>query len=438
MKKVLIVSPYFPPVNTPDLQRVRMSLPYYRAEGWDPVVLTVRPDLQEGVREPELAATLPAGVRVIHAGALSLRLSHALGLGTLGWRAWAGLLWQGTALLRREKFDLIFFSTTQFATFTLGPIWRRWFGVPYVLDFQDPWRTDAYERPGAARPPGGWKYQGARLVAWALERWCVRGAAGAMSVSPAYLADLRTRYPEFQDTPTAVIRFGASRGDLRAAAALPPPDAPLPRDQGQIHLLYTGAAGPILPEAATGLFRALRRYRELQPERARRLRLHFIGTSYAPPGRGTPTILPVAAQCGVADLVSEVPHRIGHLAAQRLQLDTDALLLLGSRELAYSPSKLYPYYLAGRPMLALVFGDSVLLQLLRELDCAWIARVDGPGGQAETDGAVHAFFDGLCAGFPPGRGPARNDAAFNADYLAEALTRRQCALFERAVAPPPA
>ena len=41
VKKVLIVSPHFPPLNAPDMQRVRMSLPYFAAEGWEPVVLAL-------------------------------------------------------------------------------------------------------------------------------------------------------------------------------------------------------------------------------------------------------------------------------------------------------------------------------------------------------------------------------------------------------------
>jgi len=47
LKKFLIVSPHFPPINAPDMQRVRMSLPYYRRCGWDPEVLTVDERWQE-------------------------------------------------------------------------------------------------------------------------------------------------------------------------------------------------------------------------------------------------------------------------------------------------------------------------------------------------------------------------------------------------------
>ncbi len=44
MRRVLIVSPHFPPTNAPDHQRVRMSLPYFQENGWEPVVLAVTAD----------------------------------------------------------------------------------------------------------------------------------------------------------------------------------------------------------------------------------------------------------------------------------------------------------------------------------------------------------------------------------------------------------
>jgi hypothetical protein len=66
MKNVLIVSPHFPPVNAPDMQRVRLALPYLRAQGWEPTVLAVAPEyIEGGVREPLLESTYPADVPVV-------------------------------------------------------------------------------------------------------------------------------------------------------------------------------------------------------------------------------------------------------------------------------------------------------------------------------------------------------------------------------------
>jgi hypothetical protein len=164
-KKVLIVSPHFPPINAPDMQRVRMSLPYYRRFGWEPVVLTVDERWQEGALEPELLVTIPADVRVVRVRAAPAAWTRRIGIGALGLRAWPYLLRRGARLLRREKFDLVFFSTSQFITYSLGRLWKARYGVPYVIDVQDPWRTDFYDKPGAPPPPGGWKYRFARLQA---------------------------------------------------------------------------------------------------------------------------------------------------------------------------------------------------------------------------------------------------------------------------------
>jgi len=435
LKKVLIISPHFPPINAPDMQRVRMSLPYYRSQGWEPVVLAVDAPWQTGVREEELLATLPPDVRIVRTRALPNALCRLLGIGNIGLRALPFFLWRGTRLLAAEKFDLVLFSNTQFVTFTLGRLWRRWLGVPYVIDLQDPWRTDYYERPGSRRPPGGWKYQLARLQAWGLEGWTYREASAVMSVSPSYLADLRSRYRHFATIPAEVIGFGASRADLTAAMANPTAGQSFDRTRGQIHLLYTGASGPVMPHSLKVLFDGFRLYRELHPERAARLRFHFIGTSYVAAGQGKASVLPVAAQCGVADQVDEVPHRIGHLEALRWQQMADVLLLPGSSDLAYSPSKVYPYFLTGRPVLGLVFRGSVMERLLDELACAYMVRYHDHEAKDAAHAQLYTFFDLAIAGFPLGSLPERNTAQFNSHYLAEELTRRQCVLFAQALAP---
>jgi len=435
LKKVLIVSPHFPPLNAPDMQRVRMSLPYFRAQGWEPVVLALGDAWQHGVREPELLATVPPTVRIVRTRGVPLWLSRLVGVRNAGLRAWPFFLWRGTRLLAAEKFDLVYFSNTQFITFTLGRLWRNWFGVPYVIDIQDPWRTDYYERPGSRSPPGGWKYQLARAQAWALEGWTFREAAGAISVSPSYLEDLRARYRHFATVPAEVIGFGASRADLAYATASVDHAQKFHRDHGEVHLLYTGASGPVMPHSLTVLFDSVRLYRERWPERARRLRFHFIGTSYVASGEGKNSVVPVAADCGVADQVDEIPHRIGHLEALRWQEAADVLLLPGSSDLAYSPSKLYPYFLTGRPILGLVFQDSVMECLLDELDCAFMVRYRNDGPKEGAHRELHRFFDLALAGFPAGSLPARNTDHFSSHYLAEELTRRQCALFSRALPP---
>ena len=429
MRRLLIISPHFPPVAAPDHQRVRMSLPYYRDAGWDPVVLAVDPAGVDATQEPELAATIPADIPVHRCRAWRRRF----GFGTVGWRSILPLDRAGSRLLREQRFDLVFFSTTQFVTLALGQRWRRRFGIPYVIDIQDPWRTPAYEQPGAPRPPGGWKYQVARLVAWMLEERCLREAAGFVSVSPRYLDELGRRYPWFAARPQATIPFGVSPADFAAASALPFPGELPPRNPGEVRLVYTGAAGPILPHAATVLFAALERFRSANPSIAGRLRLLFVGTHYAGGAGARSALGALAARHGVSDLVLELPRRLGYLQSLRCLGEADALLLLGSGDPAYSPSKLYPYYFSGKPMLAIARAGSQLESLVRQLACASLVTFGPDGAPVAGGDTAGAFLGQALAGFPPAMLPPRNDPLFRSDYLADTLARRQGDLFDRAI-----
>ncbi|MGB7546540.1 MAG: hypothetical protein WBM14_02215, partial [Terracidiphilus sp.] len=145
------------------------------------------------------------------------------------------------------------------------------------------------------------------------------------------------------------------------------------------------------------------------------------------------SVLPVARTCGVDDLVVELPHRLGYLESLGAMLDADALLLLGSSDRAYSPSKLYPYYLSNKPMLSVVFRDSYLASLVTELNCSTIVALDPDGPNDSAHAEIHRFFDLALAGFPPASLPQRNDALFQRSYLSETLTQRQCELFNEAV-----
>jgi len=413
------------------MQRVRMSLPSYAANGWEPVVLAVHPDDVAASRESDLLATCPPSIRVVHVRAWPLRWTRLLGVGSLGLRALFPLLVAGNRLQRQETFDLVLFSTTQFITFTLGPYWRRRFGTRFVIDIQDPWRTDYYERPGAPVPPGGKKYQLARLLAAAFEQGTYRRASGFMSVSARYLSDLARRYPWFAAKPQATIGFGAAASDFAFARTLARRKPAGDRGPDEIRVVYTGAAGPIMRQSLEVLFSALRAYRDRVPA-ATRFRFHFLGTSYAAAGAGRPSVIPVAQACGVDDAVFEETHRLGYLESLGVLLETDAILVLGTSDPAYSPSKLYPCYLSGKPMLSVVFRDSYLAGLLAELNCSVMAAFGPDSSRSAACAEIHRFFDLALAGFPAATQPQRNDDLFRRSFLAETLTARQCELFDQA------
>lgn len=433
MKRVLIISPHFPPVNAPDCQRVRMSLPYYRQFGWEPVVLAVEPRHRPDWLDASMSESLPRDVSVHQCGAFRREFTRLIGVNNLGIRCVAQLNHAAFALLRRERFDLVFFSTTQYLVTPLGRLWQRRLGVPYVVDLQDPWRSDYYERPGAPTPPGGWKYQFARFTAWLFEERTFRDAAGLISVSPQYFRDLESHYGWTTMPPHAVIPFGAPQADFDLLATRPSPGPLTPALPGGVfNWVATGGLGPPFSHSLRVLFSGLRRLRETRPDLTARIRLHFIGTSYAEPELTTDYARPIADAYGVGDLVTELPRRVGYLDSLRLMRAADGLLLLGSDDPSYSPSKLYPYYLAQRPILALAQDGSLLQRLVERLACARLIPLQQPGREMQPAQEVAAHLAASGAGQHEALQSSRCDAWFERHLTASALAQRQCALFDEA------
>jgi len=432
MRRVLIISPHFPPTNAPDHQRVRMSLPYFKENGWEAVVLAVEASAAAAPVDPLLATTVPRDVSVHRVGALPASLTRLAGLGSVAYRAWFQLKSAGDRLLREGGFDLVYFSTTQFVATVLGRRWQKKFGVPFVVDIQDPWRTDYYERPGAPPPPGGWKYRFARAQAARLEERSWRSAAGFVSVSEDYLSQLRARYPWFGTKPAAFIPFGAPEADFELARTHPEWAPAFVREPGAVHLVSVGAVGPIMRTALECLFAGVRNLRAIAPRDAACLRLHFIGTSYAGP-RAEPSVLPVAQACGVAELVREVTGRVGYFTAISTLLAADAVVIPGSDDPAYNPSKIAGSFLAGKPTLALTPAGSALDRMVSELGFATVARWPAPDGVA----GVTEFLRQQLAQPRAASTALPNWKLFAATHTARTRTRQQCELFAQALATRP-
>ena len=372
MRRLLIVSPHFPPINAPDMQRVRQCLPYLAASGWEAEVLAVRPVDVAMPQDPWLAAMLPISVPIHQVAAIPLSITRHFGIGALSWRAQGALGRKGSELLRNGHFDLVFFSTTQFPCMKLGAKWRKTYGVPYIVDWQDPWVTDYYSRPGSAAPPGGWKYRVAAWRANRLEGPVLRSASGLVSTSSEYISDLLKRYPWFQFTPKTVIPFGAEPADY-SIALKPEVQSALTRRPGVKHLVYIGAAGPIMRPALEHLFEGIKRWLGAHPAKRSLLRLHFIGTSYAPMERQVPSVLPLATAAGLGDIVEESTGRVGHFTALKTLKEADGLLLLGSDEAGYSPSKIATLAHSGRPVLCVIPGNGQLETRLSEAGFPYLA-----------------------------------------------------------------
>ena len=423
MKHVLIVSPRFPPVNAADMQRVRMSLPYFREFGWTPSVLAVTPTGDE-VMDPVLELSLPSDVPIERAASFPAAWTRRVGIGDVALRALPWLYRAGARAMARGQADLVYFSTTAFLSMPLGRVWRARFGVPFVLDIQDPWLSDYYEtHPEVAAPP---KYGLAHRLHSVLEPWTMAKVDGLIAVSDAYIATLRTRYPWIPADTCATIPFAASETDYELLATHRQPNPLFAPGDGHINAVYVGRGGDDMAPALRMLFEALRDVRLSGSDAADRLRAFFVGTDYATDHRARKTVEPVATQVGLDHVVVEQPGRVPYFQALQVMSDADLLLLVGSDDPQYSASKAYPYLLARRPLVAVVHERSGLVPLLR--DAATLLVTFGDGDRAAATAQLAAGLRTLLPNLPA-RVTLSERAA--AACSARDMTRRQCEIFDR-------
>jgi hypothetical protein len=287
------------------------------------------------------------------------KILKTIGIRSIGWRAFNPMLRAGRRLLRERKFDVIYFSTTQFVLFLLGPIWREQFGVPFVLDFHDPCYVEKSRRPVWARP--SLRHAVGRRLAKIVEARTTLAASGLVAVSPNYIESLHWRYQRKKPAwltrdRHALIPFAALPKDLREAGEQA---VPLVRNTARpVRIVYVGAGGPIMKRSFSLLCEALAQARGRYRNLMEGVRIELFGTMLGWRDGDPRHLTDFARERGVADLISENPHRVSYRRSLELLLASDGALILGVDDSGYMPSKLFSYALSGKPLLASLRRDS--------------------------------------------------------------------------------
>ena len=420
-RRILCVCPSFPPVAYPDCLRLRSTLSYFKEFGWKPTVLCIEPRFIEGPIDPKLAELLPSDLQVIHSYCIPAGWSRRFGVSNLALRAIPFLIQSVAKLFEQKAFDLVFFSTTVFLSMVLGRYWLWRYKVPYILDFQDPWLSDYHRYSNSLQ---SWKYQVSQVIASVLEPFTLRGATHIISVSPGYVDTLLKRYSWLKPEQFTVLPFGAAETDFSALEQCPIKHSHFNSGDGK-HWVYVGRAGSDMAFALRCLFQALWRSRQQEPQKFSNLMLHFIGTDYAPT-IARKTVEPIAIECGVEDMVQEHPQRIPYFEALQCLLDADALIVPGSDDPSYTASKIYPYILAQKPLLAIFHEMSSVVSVLRATKAGTV--VTFKTGE-EVDQVSEAISANWFRNLPPAT-PTTDWEAF-IPYTAREMAHRQCAIFEQ-------
>ena len=422
-RRVLIVVSSYRPAMLADMQRARALARELPALGWDVEILTPAPsEVRPDAIEPDATGFFTDDTPVHEVRAWLSPLFRLFTSRTGSWRMALPMFWRGRSLLASGRFDLVYFTTTAFVLVACGNTWRRRFGVPYVIDFQDPWLLPA------DRYRGGWK---ARLSAWLdrhMEKTAVCNAAGLIAVSDAYIATLKLRCGKapcwLDPCRYAVIPFAADERDLIEAARR---GGAAPAANGNELALHYVGAGPTMQRSFALVCQALARLRSRGDAVVSRVRIRLFGTGTPGQHDGKPVLKHLADAAGIGDLVEERPQRVSYRRSLELIRESRGLLVLGVDDAGYVPSKLFSYALSGKPLIAALRRDGAAYAMVRSEPqlgrSLWFGETQAmPLDQAAS--LVGEFLHEMADGLTFDRRP------FLQANLAPAMAERHVALFQ--------
>ncbi|MFK8184206.1 MAG: hypothetical protein AB8B99_12600 [Phormidesmis sp.] len=424
MKTVLIIAPQFSPSSYPPTHRVRYFTNHLEEFGWFPIVSTVEPDFLEEPPDWQFANIIPDCLKIVRSKALSFKWTRKLGIGDLGIRAFWHQLQSAREICRQQTIDLLFIPGPPWHTFLVGRIIKKELGIPYVMDYIDPWVMSL----GKDDPPWTKAYW-FRKMAIALEPFAVKETAQITAVSAGTNEGVRARYPTLSPSQFTSIPYGGELTDFEYIKKHPQHNSFFCADDRYFNVVYVGAMLPKGYETLRALFEALKALKHSEPGVYQRFRFFFVGTTYDPDAKKG-LVEPMAIEMGVSDVVTEHRSRIPFLDAITVLSQADATLVLGTTEQHYTASKLYPGIMANRPLLAIFHEASSVVNVLKETDAGLSVIYNDSERVSQKVDDIKQRLIQLTTWQPN-----TNWRAFE-QYSARSMTHRLTAVFDKALAAP--
>jgi Glycosyl transferase 4-like domain len=354
---------------------------------------------------------------------LPRRVCRPLGFGEISLRGWRPLRAAVMRLLESRDIGAVLITGSPYYPMLLAAEIKRRFGVPVVLDFQDPWMS-----AWGAREPRFSKAGAAHRLATLLEPKAVAAAGFITSVSETQNAEMRARYPHLTAERMAAIPIGGDPEDYDALRMRPPAAGSFALDASRINLSYVGTIWQPMLDTVRALMLALAEVRARRRDIYARLCLNFIGTTANPDAPDGRWVHPLAEAAGVTDAVREEPQRRPYLEALSLQTRSHAILMLGSDEPHYTASKIYGVMMSGQPYLSVFHQESSSHEILSRAGGGIALGFDGA---AALPGLVGPLADAIIrlATAPDTLG--RADPAAYRDFTAANIARRYADVFDR-------
>ena len=372
MKRLLIISYYWPPTGGSGVQRWVKFAKYLPLFGWQPVIYTPENPEQLAVDEslvsdiPECAEIIKTrinepyelyrklvggahkaegGVNPVNAGKKSFKQKLALLIRGNCFVPDPRISWLGPSVkylknyLKEHPVDAIVSTGPPQSMHLIARNLKRELGVKWIADFRDPW-TKMFS------------YKHLALLPWVdnkhhkLEQSVLDEADAIIAVTPGVQAD----FAKSTSTPVHLITNGYDEDAFQAAPE---------RDRARFTIVHTGLF------AADGnplnLWDALARKCASDREFRRALQIKLIGKT-------DKEIIEALRVRGLGDNFLDMGY-LPHAQTVSAQKGADVLMLPLRREPEYAkvyPGKLFEYLAARRPILGIGQEDGLCAQVLRE------------------------------------------------------------------------
>jgi hypothetical protein len=420
MKKILIISPHFPPSNLTGVHRARLFANHLREFGWEPVLLTVHEKYYEEQLDTDLVKLLPPELRIEKVNAL--RAGRPRIVGDIGLRGFFPLYRRAKELIRREKIDFLYIPIPSFYIALLGRWLHRSTGIRYGIDYIDPW---VHAFPGSDRLfSRAWM---SKIMAQLLEPIAVKKASLITGVAEGYYRGVLQRNPRLGGRCiVGAMPYGGEKADHEKVKLIDRKPYLFSRNPGKLTLVY---AGTLLPKAYQPLEAILQ---AIGDDRAAfsEVEIHFIGSGRTFDDPEGYTVKPLAERYGLWNtVIFEYPKRIPYLDVL-VHLDAaDGIFVLGSTEPHYTPSKIYQGILAGKPMLAVLHQASTAVSILRASRAGVVLAFDGETPAQIRPAWLSAFREFVA--FARAFAPQQIDAAAFEPFSASAITGQLAGLLNK-------
>lgn len=355
------------------MHRVRQSIIYYKEYGWDVEIVAVYPQYISIEQDKLLLDTLPPDIKIHYVDARPNFLTKLFRLNSVAFRSIFYYNNKVSDILKNNRHDLVFFSTTAIQLSILGRYWKYKFKIPYVIDMQDPWRSDHYFQTNySKRPP---RFMLSYILDMILENITMRKVDGLISVSQSYIDVLYKRYRNIRSIPSAVIPFAAYPLDIEVAKNHNIKNDFFTKDNKCFNIVYIGRAGHDM-ELANEIFLKAIKYGLERIEAFKNIKVYFIGTSYDKSPNAIKTVEPISKKLQINTYVYEQTQRIPYFDSLKVLSDASLLFIPGSDNIGYSASKIYSYAYLKIPILTLFHSSSSVNNFMTDCNLGLALQFD--------------------------------------------------------------